>query len=340
MCRLITEIINMNKVFFYPPAPKGGYTNPYIVNYKNAIKKDFNVLNMDNQVSPMLSLTFLLYSLKADIYIINWLESVCFLKLGILQFLLARLGLRIIKLRKKKIIWMFHNIHPHQGRSKLSSKIQKILFKQSELIITHSSEATMYAREKTGKKVLYKCHPVKEISVTSQYENKRINCDVFIWGTILPYKGVYEFISLEEIQQSKLKIIIVGECANKELAEKINSQCNDNIHFENRRASFDELAQYIQNSRYTLFPYIGDCVSSSGALIDTIVFGGTPVGPDVGAFKDLKKEDICLVYRDYTELVNIIHSSCTISETQRSLFIKANSWKAFSEFLKVNLSIN
>lgn len=330
----------MNKVFFFPSAPRGGYTNPYITNYKNAIKKDFNVLNMDSQATPMLSLTFLLYSFKADIYIINWLESVCFLRFGFLQFFLARLGLWIIKLRKKRIVWMFHNIHPHQGDNKLSNRIQKTLFKQSDLIITHSLEAAMYAGEKTDKKVLYKCHPVKEISVTSQYGDKGTCCDVFIWGTILPYKGVYEFISLEEIRQSKLKIIIIGECANKELAKKINSQCNDNIHFENRRASFDELAQYIKNSKYTLFPYVGDCVSSSGALIDTIVLGGTPVGPNVGAFNDLKKEDICLVYRDYTELLNIIYSSNVISDNQRSLFIKANSWKSFSEFLKVNLDIN
>lgn len=94
----------MNKccIYYYPPASKGGYANPYSVNYKEALGKYFKVLDKKNKPSIALGLSFFLNAFRADIYIINWLESVAFLSLGRLQYIFARLGLWIIKRRKKE----------------------------------------------------------------------------------------------------------------------------------------------------------------------------------------------------------------------------------------------
>lgn len=46
---------------------------------------------------------------------------------------------------------------------------------------------------------------------------------------------------------------------------------NSNVVYENRRASFGEIAKQVCLSKYVLFPYVGNSISSSGALIDTLV---------------------------------------------------------------------
>lgn len=328
------------KLFYYPPASYKGYSNPYSIHYKKALEQYFYVLDKDNKPAKVLSWSFFKNSFIADVFIVNWLESIYFLRLGYIQYLLVRIGLMVIRWRKKPIIWMFHNIHPHQGDNKYSRKIQNILFKQSKLIISHSQEAAEFARQKTGNKVIYKCHPVSIISV-KPFKGEVEPCDVLIWGAILPYKGIYEFISDSNVQEANLRIRIIGRCSDNELCKRITDQCNKNITFENRRIDFDELTACITKSRYVLFPYIGNCVSSSGALIDTIALGGIPIGPHVGAFKDLEDEEMCITYSNYKELVNLLkmNSKSQYKETINN-FITQNSWGNFSRLLYQSITEN
>lgn len=327
----------MKSLYYFPSASRNGYPNPYSIHYKKALGQYFNVLDRENKPSKMLSWSFLKNSFIADVFIVNWLESVPFLRLWYIQYILILIGLRIIRWRKKKIIWMFHNIHPHQGDNKYSRKIQEILFNQANIIISHSQEAAEYARQKTEKNVIFKCHPISPIPV-KPYVGKVAPCDALIWGAILPYKGIYEFISDVKVQKSNLRIRIIGKCSDKELCKRIKSQCNECITFENRRIDFDELAICIANSRYVLFPYIGDCVSSSGALIDTIVLGGTPIGPHVGAFKDLEQEEVCLTYNQKGDLIELLKGDRTLNHDDVNRFISNNSWKNFVS--EINNEIN
>lgn len=323
----------MKSLYYFPSASRHGYPNPYSIHYKKALEHYFKVLDKENAPRFFLSWCFLKHSFVADIFIVNWLESIPFLRLGYVQYLLVLFGLRIIQWRKKEIIWMFHNIHPHQGDNKYSKKIQNILFKQSKLIISHSQKAAEYARQRTYTKVIYKCHPVSQISVNPFKEDVE-PCDVLIWGTILPYKGVYEFISEKNVQSSNLRIRIIGKCSDNELCDILKSKCNERITFENRRVDFDELAACIAHTRYVLFPYIGDCVSSSGALIDTISLGGIPIGPCVGAFKDLEMEGVCLTYNKTDELVELLKGNSTLAADNINSFMSNNSWQNLASEIK------
>lgn len=324
------------KVYYYPPSTKGGYSNPYSLDYKKILGQKYDVLDSKNKPARMLSLSFLQYAFRADIYIVNWLESVCFLRLGWLQYIFAILGLFVIKLRRKKIVWMFHNIHPHQGDNYFSNSLQRYLYNQASLIISHSKEAADYAEKYAKRKVIYVCHPVHPISV--KLSNSQIkNYDVFVWGTILPYKGILEFLSQKDIQESNLRIRVLGRCKDLDLADRIDKLCNENIIFENRRANIDEIASCIKNSRYVLFPYIGECVSSSGALIDTLVLGGVPIGPNKGAFKDLSEEKMCFIYNNYRELLGLLKGCNSIADNRRTQFLKENSWEHLLKIISENI---
>ena len=126
-----TPLKEMKKVYFYPSASKGGYKNPYCYNFKQIIANNFHLLDCENKESIAAGWSLLKMSFCADIFILNWLESIYFHRFGLLQFYIAKTALKIIQLRRKKIIWIFHNIHPHQGVNAYTIKMQKWLFKNS-----------------------------------------------------------------------------------------------------------------------------------------------------------------------------------------------------------------
>lgn len=318
----------MKKCIFFPFSTKKVSGNPYCDNYRNALLKYVEIINQNSKFKGNIRYQLLKSSFAADIYIFNWLESINSGIKGFFLFLFSHLSLIIIWLRKKEIIWMFHNIHPHSGENLYSRIIQGFLFKKSTCIITHSKEAMDYAKRKASCPVYYFCHPVNQKVYTI---TKKCDCDVFIWGTILSYKGIPEFLELMKDQDYTIRII--GQCNSSELEKRIVEMCNKNVIYENRRADFDEIASWCQASRFVVFPYIGNSISSSGALIDTITMGGVPVGPDCGAFHDLEIEKVCITYNDESELLEILQGNNTVSQNARSAFQEKYSWAAFAQFV-------
>ena len=268
----------------------------------------------------------------------NWLESVGLTNYAFIQFVIVRLSLFIILIRKKRIVWMLHNKHPHGGVNWMTNNIQDYLYKRSKIIISHSFEVLEFARIKAGRnvKVLYRCHPVCDFTVRPKTDIDFIP-DLFIWGEISPYKGVIEFLNALKLQKTHLKCLIVGNCKNLVLKKRISDCCSDNILFINRRADIEEIAHFCKISKFVLFPYVGGSVSSSGALIETIVLGGVPIGPFKGAFRDLEKEGVCYTYKDYNHLFSLLSSNLSISDCKRQSFIDSNSWENFALYFYQNV---
>lgn len=327
----------MTKIYYYPSCPPGGYGNPYSSKVKNAWTKYGEVLeNNDSPVQPAVK-GLLKNCWRADIFLLNWIEGIANHRGGFIQFFLAKLCLLVIRIRRKKIVWTLHNIHPHGGANKYSEKMSKYLYSQADVIITHSKDAQKYAASKAKCPVFYVCHPFN--SFDRVFTKKEKAFDVLIWGDIYPYKGVLQFLKAVHSRNADLSVRIVGRCSDSSLLEEIE-RCirdNKNIIFENRRPEFKEIEQLISFSKYILFPYIGGSISSSGSLMDTIAMGGIAMGPDVGAFKDLSNEGICVTYKDYDDMFRKLESASQISEQHVEGFVKQNSWENFVKFVKEQL---
>ena len=322
----------MVKLFFSPHFPKGTSLNPYCDNYIESIGKLFSIVSTPTHLLPK-GLNLLRGSFRADVYILNWIEAVVHLRYGTINALLAILALYIIHLRKKKIIWMFHNVHPHGGETYLSNVIQKLLFSWSNMIVSHSREASDYAKQFAKCPVYYRPHPFKS-RVYSEYHGNIIDCDLFIWGDIYPYKGVVEFLSNPTIRNSNTKVYILGRCLNEKLTRQIENCITSNVIFDNRRADYDEIAAQCKASKYVLFPYIGNSISSSGVLMDTLQMGGIPIGPDKGAFKDLKEAGCCITYDNIEDVVGYVQNeNREIFEVNVNNFININTWEEFGNWV-------
>ena len=332
------------RIYVAPSANrKGGYSNRYFVVLKKELKAYFEVLESDNRPWSSQGAAMLLNSLKADVFLLSFVETIAFHKLSFLQYLLAMAAMRIMRLRGRDIIFIFHNPKPHKGENWMSRSLTRAQLRLSKAVISHSGEAAEVAGELVRRlggdpsKVRYVCHPVVVPEVAAASSPSRTD-EILIWGNILPYKGVLEFVSSEAVRSAGLNVRIVGRCKDASLAGKIMKAAGEpsgtRFVFENRSAGFDELAALISSSRRVVFPYIPGSVSSSGVLIDTVALGGDPVGPAVGAFLDLASEGVCSVYSSEEEMIRLLKEEGNIPDGARRRFIESNSWPAFAAFIR------
>lgn len=358
------------RIYVSPSANrKSGYPNRYFVMLKENLADYFYVLDSENKPCLMQGLALLRRSFRADIFLLSFVETIGFHKLAFIQYLMVRLSFIVMRLRGKRIAFIFHNPRPHKGKNWMSESLTKAQLMQACLVVSHSRGTAAFAREllseygRSPDNVRYFCHPVLPLSdgfsaavpQFRQVEDSGLSGasdgrseernDVLIWGNILPYKGVLEFVSSPAVRSAGLKVRIVGRCDDLSLTAAIeravtqcssdaslSPDCRTSIVFENRAAGFEELAGLVRSSRHVLFPYLPGSVSGSGVLMDTLSMGGNPVGPDIGAFADLAGEDVCQVYGSEAEMIEILKSDRGVSpETLRS-FISRNSWRAYAKF--------
>lgn len=324
------------KLYVYPQHKINQTKNPYVNNMEQSFSDYFDIVHKEYRLHLPQPLRLLLSSTKANIYVCNWIECTAEGEGGaLLRGLTTLVAICVILLRRAKIVWIFHNIHPHDGETRWSLFLKKILFRYSSLIVSHSKEAADYAMQFANCPVKYKSHPIKNLQYRDWNGGVK-ECDFYIWGHIFPYKGVKELVSNPLCVTSRRKILIVGKCDEPELNSAIVKYCNENVVFENRSANFDEIAAQCRKAKYVLFPYIGESVSSSGVLMDTLLMGGTPVGPDKGAFKDLKERGCCVTYKSYSELFNLpIQEGQKICLEPNNVhsFLKENTWSGFAKWL-------
>lgn len=210
---------------------------------------------------------------------------------------------------------MLHNKKPHaQGRDGMKTFLARLIAKNSSLIITHSEEGVRLVHDDfpyAAHKVHYIDHPTKcRLQLATAASTAEKKYDLLIWGTIARYKGIFEFVNY--IQTNKidnLRICIVGG-ASEAVFNDLKAICPDNVTLINQRPSFDELADYINQSEFVLCPYAPETILSSGMLMDSLSFGAKVIGPEVGSFKDYAGNSLLNVYT-FKSFDDILHSTAT-----------------------------
>lgn len=334
------------KAYFYPPLFQNakGVHNPYSQNFINSLNQYYKINTKPAKFVGLIDLFFACFS--TNVVILNWVDNIAFKRLAFFQYILFKIILKVLVLRRICIVWVLHNIHPHKGENELTKKINNLMCLSSDIIFVHSSEAKNYIKQFTNAKVYFLHHPIEPINLENKgLDNTPYKFDFLIWGSIEPYKGILEFLQFCNDNKditSDWRIKIVGLCKSQSYEEDIKSKLSVNIIYENRKIEFDELSKEISASKFVLFPYTSSSVSSSGALMDSLSLGANIIGPSKGAFKDLADEDICIVYEDLNELRNIKERFSGINKSAIQLFVDKHSWDGFATKISglINSSIN
>ncbi len=322
----------MKNAYFYPNKQ---ISNPYAGNLINSLSEHYNFINLK---SPSKTGIFdiLKYIKKIDYVFLNWIEDIANGKVGIIQSLFFIFIIKILKIKRINIIWTLHNKDSHfSNYLPIKRMLRKVLIKNSDYILTHSTEGIDYAKSIAKEKsinIKYLPHPVQNRKSGKKPELKY---DIIIWGNIMPYKGIDKFLEylVNHDFQNKYKILIIGKSDSEEYLNKLKEYENNNISIDDRFINESELIEFIRSSKIVLFTYLKNSVLSSGALMDSLGLGPEVIGPDTGAFRDLANQKIINTYNNYDELITIIDDLLKKkikSNLRVRNFIEVNSWVHFA----------
>lgn len=327
----------MKKITIYPyiAYKKGERANPYIHDFVEAVENSgLAVVGNRPSRNPLLSILF--PRNWGDITVFNWFESVPDYKYGVLQSLAAVIYVALLKLMRRKVVWILHNKKSHEsGNAQLKKWMGKYIAKMANLIITHAEEGLEIVRQQYPcalSKAHFLHHPTKN-RLSGKIAEKKY--DFIIWGTITPYKGVKEFLEyLNRQVEFNPSCCIVGNCSDAQLKNSIRVLADKNhVMFKAESLSFDEIRELTDQSRFVLAPYHSDTILSSGILMDSLSFGAKVVGPNVGSFRDYAKNQQLRVYtfNTFDDLPSILkeHGDEPVSFDSYEQFLNHHDWPHF-----------
>jgi glycosyltransferase involved in cell wall biosynthesis len=332
----------LKKAYLYPISGRNqnlGLYNPYIDDFINSLSEEIKFLNQDHP-SKIGFFNVIQYLFKIDFLFLNWIEDVPDLKGGKLQIILLRLIVLFKKILGIKIVWTMHNKLSHtKDNFKLKRKVFLFLLKRADYILTHSSAGIRFSKEMLpglNRKIHYLPHPVKDRRLKV---SKKKTQDILIWGTISPYKGIDKFLEFLHNQnlENKYKIFIVGKITSREYATTLEKFTSKNIEIKNSFIEDELLKEYISQSHIVLFTYSQDSILSSGVLMDSLGFGASIIGPEVGAFEDLEQLGIVQTFKKFDEIPSILDNQIKGGESENKTaldqFLIENSWNRFAKNL-------
>ncbi len=333
--------INKIKAYIYPITGRNnsGVHNPYRANFTKSSENFINYLNKKHP-SNIGILNLFRFIHKTDLLILNWIEDLPDKKGGLFQYFVFYILLRFKKFSRFKIVWILHNKFSHSS-SKLFFKKSLFfsLLKRSDIIITHSKEGINFAESflpGVSSKIFYFPHPIVSFKgpIKNNVEKKY---DILIWGTLAPYKGIYGFLEFLSANNAlnKYRILIAGKAVSSEFFRELQKFKNENIKIRNKFLEEEELKEMVHESKAILFTYSGNSVLSSGALIDSISFGGLVIGPNVGAFSDMGAQGIIKTYDTLSDLLVLLERLDNLDsyEISRKIidFVNSHTWSEFSK---------
>lgn len=310
--------------------------NPYILDFQEALNNDYIIVN--KKYNSIGVLNFFRYIFKTDIYIFNWIEDLPVYRYGKLQVLVFLFFLLLCKILNKRIVWVLHNKYSHSLQKNFwTDFMYSVLMKYSNVILTHSQSGIDFGREyypKQAKKIKYICHPINQLF--SQQRNSKKKYDFLIWGSISPYKGILDFLDFLKKNKDlrKLRILIVGKCIQDSYKNQLKPFLSKDILLEDKFFEIEEITKFASQSRFILFTHRASSVLSSGTLIDSIRMQSRIIGPNIGAFKDLKSLSFIETYEKYEDILEInkkyLDIDKRIDRKELEKFYKDNNWGEFS----------
>lgn len=328
----------MKSAYLYPISTfmDEAVPNEYIGNFMESLESNVDFLNK-NRPSNKGILDLLKYYRRVDAIFLNWIEDLPDKRGGVLQTIFFILLVYTLKIRKVKMVWVLHNkISHYHTRWFLKKLIFNTVKRKSDLVITHSTEGLQFL-EQHGvdivKKAKYFPHPLIRKTLPAPTDR---TIDILIWGSMIPYKGVDNFLRFlhENNLGKRYHIQMAGKVSPPDYEKTIREYCNDFIHLDSRYVPVDELEQYMANSKAVLFTYAEGSVLSSGALMESLSYGLNVLAPDVGAFKDAREEGLINTFNGFNELMekldDFINSAEDISD-RIDQFIKENDWSQFAK---------
>jgi glycosyltransferase involved in cell wall biosynthesis len=216
----------------------------------------------------------------------------------------ARLALLcgVLRARKTKVVWMLHNLKPHEKDHWISVKLFPLWFpKACTHVIALTESGLEAARE------LYPALRDKRAAIiphghyrdaypappTREAARARLGLEpgaftYLFFGSIRRYKNVPELIRrFRELEEPGVELLIAGNPFGVEASELEAARAGDSrVHLHLRFVPDDEVTTYLAAAHAAVLPF--DDVLNSGSAILVLSFGRPVLAPHLGALPELQ----------------------------------------------------
>lgn len=230
----------------------------------------------------------LLNANKFDVVIIQWFMLVRFSSIEIL--LVSYLQNRV------KVIYIAHNIFPHNNKSKKVVNRFKRLYKKLKYIGAHTEEVKKAVLSIAPNAIVLNFKHGLFFNESAKHKpSKTFNNTCLIIGFISKYKGIEDAILvIEKLSKTKVEVVLkIKGYGNKRYINELNNLIHQKglsskIHIESRVLSTREIIKEIKGSCMLWLPY--KAISQSGVSYTSLGLITPFVSYNVGNFKLLESE--------------------------------------------------
>ena len=241
------------------------------------------------------------FTIKGYDYVwLNWFESLPE-KGGILQSLLRRLKLVILKFLRIKIVSTFHNIQQHEKTNNYMARILFwMTFKFSNSIIILSDDSKAKLKDQFGQKVLSKTilipHPTYDCN-PKDIRNNGAKFSILFFGHLRPYKNIEIILELAKIFPN-IPFSIAGSPYNQEYVNDLKDQSKQipNVTLISHYLSTEEIDDLVNSHSILLLPYDIKSSLNSGVVIHAICKRINIIVPAIGTVNQLVHKDEVFSY--------------------------------------------
>lgn len=229
-------------------------------------------------------------------------------------------------LTKTEIIYICHNVLPHEG-TQVDKPLAKLALSLGQTFIVHARDDKKILENLVkNKRIILSFHPIYNVFNTGKkYDVKKIKKELklkekvlLFFGYIRPYKGVkYLIEAMPDILKTfpDLSLLVVGEFWSKDkqsyldLVKELNLE--KDVVFVTKYIPNEEVGKYFSVADVTVFPYTS--ATQSGTIQVARAFNKPVISTLVGGLKDVFKDNEVIDIkskdsRDISEKVKLFYT--------------------------------
>lgn len=202
---------------------------------------------------------------KTDLVVINWFED----RMGhaqnqVVGFIKSLVLLILIRLIFRRVIWVRHNLKPHNKHS-------KILFGWLLFCLTRLTDSQVTHRPVRQINSHYIPHPLYPTS-KGDFQSVR-DIPYLYFGVIKNYKGLDELLKQ---WPASSPLIMLGKCENLSLSRQLTRIIQErslDVVWRNEFVDYKELSSLIGRTQTVVLPHADNTMIVSGAFYHAISLG-------------------------------------------------------------------
>lgn len=210
--------------------------------------------------------------------VLNWFEDrIAHGGIQILSFLKSMILLLVIRCTFKKVIWVRHNLKPH---NEYSPALYKLLLNVLDLF----SDVTVTHRYVKGLKSCYIPHPLYPVDEGIKCDVKDI--DYLYFGVVKPYKDIDLLLEGWPVDQA---LVMAGYCNDIKYEKKLKviiHARNLKVTWRNEFIEYNDLCALISRAKCIVLPHSDGNMIVSGAFYQAVSLGVNVVIRDGVLFKE------------------------------------------------------